>query len=179
MNKYDRIIRPISANEAIHIILDELMGKNYYIVNPVGPKQANVYFINDILLKYKGRKKCIECVTKYITFTNGNIFPDPLEHEQTLDILAEYLLKDNTWSKLKDNPDIHREFINGVILDSILRKYKKHRIKELIKMIKRLFNKEETVPAKGEQVFLEDGTFVIGDGIHTVKELPKPIVLND
>lgn len=36
----------------------------------------------------------------------------------------------------------------------------------------------EQIPAKGEQVLLEDGSFVIGDGIHPVSQLPKPKILN-
>ena len=37
----------------------------------------------------------------------------------------------------------------------------------------------ETIPAKGEQVILEDGLIVIGDGVHKVSELPKPKILHD
>lgn len=36
----------------------------------------------------------------------------------------------------------------------------------------------EQIPEKGEQVLLEDGTFVIGDGIHPISQLPKPTVLH-
>lgn len=37
----------------------------------------------------------------------------------------------------------------------------------------------EDIPAKGEQVILEDGSIVIGDGIHTKDQLPKPKILHD
>lgn len=37
---------------------------------------------------------------------------------------------------------------------------------------------DENIPANGEQVILEDGTVVIGDGIHTIDELPKPQILH-
>ena len=37
----------------------------------------------------------------------------------------------------------------------------------------------ENIPAKGETVILEDGSIVIGDGVHPASELPKPKVLHD
>lgn len=36
----------------------------------------------------------------------------------------------------------------------------------------------EDIPAKGEQVILEDGSIVIGDGVHPASQLPKPTVLH-
>lgn len=38
---------------------------------------------------------------------------------------------------------------------------------------------EQNIPEKGEMVTLDDGTIVIGDGIHPVSELPKPKILHD
>jgi hypothetical protein len=39
-------------------------------------------------------------------------------------------------------------------------------------------NEKDRIPESGEQVILEDGTIVIGDGIHSIKDLPKPKVLH-
>lgn len=38
---------------------------------------------------------------------------------------------------------------------------------------------KEDIPAKGEQVILENGEIVIGDGIHSINELPRPKILHD
>lgn len=47
----------IEAQEAIHILCEYLLGEDYYIVDPVGPKQANAIIIDDILRKYSKRFK--------------------------------------------------------------------------------------------------------------------------
>jgi len=38
---------------------------------------------------------------------------------------------------------------------------------------------QDRIPEYGELVSLPDGTTVIGDGIHAVKDLPKPNILHD
>lgn len=38
---------------------------------------------------------------------------------------------------------------------------------------------KDRIPEFGELVTLEDGTTVVGDGEHTIAELPKPTVLHD
>jgi len=37
---------------------------------------------------------------------------------------------------------------------------------------------KESIPAKGEVVLTEDGSYKIGDGIHPISQLPKPVVIN-
>lgn len=38
---------------------------------------------------------------------------------------------------------------------------------------------EQYIPAKGEQVLTESGEIRIGDGIHTIDQLPDPKILHD
>lgn len=47
----------LSADEALQLLCDELLGKDYYIVDPVGPKQANAIIALDILKQYAPKKK--------------------------------------------------------------------------------------------------------------------------
>ena len=47
----------LTAEEALQLLCDELLGKDYYIVDPVNPKQANAMIALDILKQYAPRKK--------------------------------------------------------------------------------------------------------------------------
>lgn len=50
----DRDIFPIetSAQDAIHILCQGLLGENWYIVDPMGSSQANIIIVDEILYKY-------------------------------------------------------------------------------------------------------------------------------
>lgn len=39
----------LDAQDALHILVDELIDKNYYIADPVSGKQANAIMVQDIL----------------------------------------------------------------------------------------------------------------------------------
>jgi hypothetical protein len=45
----------LTADEALDVLVRELLGENYYIVDPVHSHQANVIIVEDILKKYKKR----------------------------------------------------------------------------------------------------------------------------
>ena len=47
----------MSSEEAINLLARELLGEGYYIVDSVGPKQANAIIVRDILRLYAGKKK--------------------------------------------------------------------------------------------------------------------------
>lgn len=47
----------LTAEEALQLLCDELLGENYYIVDPVSPKQANAMIALDILNEYAPKKK--------------------------------------------------------------------------------------------------------------------------
>ena len=49
----------ISAPEAVELLQEELLEKNWYIVDPVSPRQSNVYLVHEILWRYsrKFRKR--------------------------------------------------------------------------------------------------------------------------
>ena len=47
----------LTAEEALQLLCDELLGEGYYIVDPVNPKQANALIALDILKQYAPRKK--------------------------------------------------------------------------------------------------------------------------
>ena len=42
----------LESQEAIYILVDYLLGEDYYFVNPLNTKQGNVEIVNDILYKY-------------------------------------------------------------------------------------------------------------------------------
>lgn len=50
----DRDIFPIetSAQDAIHILCQGLLGEDWYIVDPMGSSQANTIIVDEILYKY-------------------------------------------------------------------------------------------------------------------------------
>ena len=45
----------MTADEALDVLVKELLGDDYYIVDPVHAHQANVIIVEDILKKYKKR----------------------------------------------------------------------------------------------------------------------------
>ena len=45
----------MTADEALDVLVNELLGEDYYIVDPLGAHQANVIIVEDILKKYKKR----------------------------------------------------------------------------------------------------------------------------
>lgn len=47
----------LTADEALDILTKELLGDDYYIVDPLCPSQANVVIVKDILKKYSPRRK--------------------------------------------------------------------------------------------------------------------------
>lgn len=47
----------LTAEEALQLLCDELLGKDYYIVDPMSPKQANALIALEILKQYAPRKK--------------------------------------------------------------------------------------------------------------------------
>ncbi len=42
----------LSAQEALYFLKNYLLGKDWYVVNPLSEEQINVELVNDILLKY-------------------------------------------------------------------------------------------------------------------------------
>lgn len=47
----------MTADEALDVLVKELLGEDYYIVDPLGAHQANVIIVEDILEKYKRRRR--------------------------------------------------------------------------------------------------------------------------
>lgn len=47
----------MTADEALDVLVNELLGEDYYIVDPLGAHQANVIIVEDILKKYKRRRR--------------------------------------------------------------------------------------------------------------------------
>ena len=47
---------PLTAEEALDILTRELLGKDYYIVDPVGAEQANAIIVRDILTSYTTKR---------------------------------------------------------------------------------------------------------------------------
>lgn len=43
----------MTADEALDVLVKELLGDDYYIADPVHAHQANVIIVEDILRKYK------------------------------------------------------------------------------------------------------------------------------
>lgn len=42
----------LEPQRAIHMVVDYLLGDDWYFVNPVNAKQGNVYILHAILIKY-------------------------------------------------------------------------------------------------------------------------------
>lgn len=47
----------LTAEEALDILSTELLGNDYYIVDPVGCEQANAIIVRDILTYYKPKRR--------------------------------------------------------------------------------------------------------------------------
>ena len=47
----------MTADEALDVLVNELLGEDYYIVDPLHAHQANVIIVEDILKKYKRRRR--------------------------------------------------------------------------------------------------------------------------
>lgn len=47
----------LTAEDALQLLCDELLGKDYYIVDPVSPKEANALIALEILKRYAHKKK--------------------------------------------------------------------------------------------------------------------------
>lgn len=57
MREICKIQQELSAEDALQLLRDELLGEHYYIPDPVNGKQANAIIVLDILKKYAPRKK--------------------------------------------------------------------------------------------------------------------------
>ena len=56
MKEICEIQMELSADDALQLLCDELLGRDYYIVDPVSGKQANAIIVLDILKKYAPRR---------------------------------------------------------------------------------------------------------------------------
>lgn len=57
MEEICKIQTEMSAEDALQLLCDELLGENYYIADPVNGKQANAIIALDILKRYAPKKK--------------------------------------------------------------------------------------------------------------------------
>lgn len=57
MNEVVIVQDELTADDALQLLCDELLGKDYCIVDPVGCKQGNVIKVRDILSRYGPKKK--------------------------------------------------------------------------------------------------------------------------
>ena len=57
MKEVCEIKESLTAEEALQLRCDELLGEGYYIVDPVSPKQSNALIALEILKQYAPRKK--------------------------------------------------------------------------------------------------------------------------
>lgn len=57
MKEVCEVKESLTAEEALQLLCDELLGEDYYIVDPVNPKQANALIALDILKRYAPKKK--------------------------------------------------------------------------------------------------------------------------
>lgn len=57
MEEICKIQTDLSAEDALQLLCDELLGENYYIADPVNGKQANAIIALDILKRYAPKKK--------------------------------------------------------------------------------------------------------------------------
>lgn len=48
----DEKLKPLTGQEAFNELVDHLMGKNYYIVDPVGCHQANALILEEVKRAY-------------------------------------------------------------------------------------------------------------------------------
>lgn len=57
MEEICKIQLELSAEDALQLLCDELLGENYYIADPVNGRQANAIIALDILKRYAPKKK--------------------------------------------------------------------------------------------------------------------------
>lgn len=57
MEEICKIQQELSAEDALQLLCDELLGQNYYIADPVNGKQANAIITLEILKRYAPKKK--------------------------------------------------------------------------------------------------------------------------
>ena len=57
MEEICKIQQELSAEDALQLLCDELLGQNYYIADPVNGKQANAIIALEILKRYAPKKK--------------------------------------------------------------------------------------------------------------------------
>jgi len=48
---------PIEAEYALRVLCDYLLGEDWYVVDPLGPKQVNTCIVHEILRKYSKEYK--------------------------------------------------------------------------------------------------------------------------
>lgn len=57
MEEICKIQQELSAEDALQLLCDELLGQTYYIADPVNGKQANAIITLEILKRYAPKKK--------------------------------------------------------------------------------------------------------------------------
>ena len=57
MEEICKIQQELSAEDALQLLCDELLGEKYYIADPVSGKQANAIIALEILKRYAPKKK--------------------------------------------------------------------------------------------------------------------------
>lgn len=57
MKEICEVRETLTAEDALQLLCDELLGKDYYIVDPVSPKEANALIALEILKRYAPKKK--------------------------------------------------------------------------------------------------------------------------
>lgn len=57
MEEICKVQSELSADDALQLLCDELLGEKYYIPDPVSGKQANAIIALEILKRYAPKKK--------------------------------------------------------------------------------------------------------------------------
>ena len=47
-------LKSIEAQKALNILIEHFLGPDWYVVDPLGPKQVNAIAVDEILKKYSG-----------------------------------------------------------------------------------------------------------------------------
>ena len=50
-------LKPLEAQEALNMLIDHLLGDDWYCVDPLGPKQVNAVAVDEIIRKYPKKKR--------------------------------------------------------------------------------------------------------------------------
>ena len=48
---------PITAEEALNVLQHFFLGEDWYVADPISPRQINVYIVNEILSKFPKQYK--------------------------------------------------------------------------------------------------------------------------